>query len=310
LGQYVLKEKLGSGGMGEVYRAEHVLLRRPCALKLIRPERTGDPKNLRRFEREVQVTATLTHPNTVQIFDYGHTEDGTFYYVMEYLPGPNLEQLVKERGPLPPERIVHLLRQVCGALREAHAAGLIHRDLKPSNIMVCDRGGVHDVAKLLDFGIVDAPDTGPAGELTAQGQLLGTPLFMSAEQAAAMPDLDARSDLYSLGATAYFMLTGKAPFERGTTNLVIAAHLRDPVTPPHHLRADIPADLSAVIKRCLEKDPNQRYQDAASLEKALAGCECAGGWSEERAVEANQAQAAGDGEPRVSTTELERRWGV
>jgi serine/threonine-protein kinase len=306
LGQYVLKENLGSGGMGEVYRAEHALLRRPCALKLIRPERAGDPKNLRRFEREVQATAALTHPNTVQIYDYGHTADGTFYYVMEYLPGPNLEQLVKEHGPLPPERIVHLLRQVCGALREAHAAGLIHRDIKPSNIIVCERGGLPDVAKLLDFGIVDAPDAGPGAELTAQGQLLGTPLFMSAEQAAGMPDLDARSDLYSLGATAYFMATGKAPFERGTTILVIAAHLRDPVMPPHYLRTEVPPDLSAVIQRCLEKDPSQRYPDAASLEKALAGCKCAGRWTEERAVQANH--AAGVGVPRVSTTELERRW--
>jgi serine/threonine-protein kinase len=310
LGQYVLKEKLGSGGMGEVYRAEHALLRRPCALKVIRPERAGDPKNLRRFEREVQVTATLTHPNTVQIFDYGHTEDGTFYYVMEYLPGKNLEALVKETGPLPPDRVVHLLRQVCGALREAHAAGLIHRDIKPSNIIVCERGGLQDVAKLLDFGIVDAPEAGPGGELTAQGQLLGTPLFMSAEQAAGMPNLEARSDLYSLGATAYFVLTGKAPFERATTNLVIAAHLRDPVTPPHHLRTEVPADLSAVIQRCLEKDPSQRYPDAASLEKALAECKCAGEWGEDRAVQANRAQAGGDSEPRISTTELERRWSI
>ena len=309
LGQYLLKEKLGTGGMGEVYRAEHVLLRRPCALKLIRPDRTSDPKNLRRFEREVQVTATLTHPNTVQIFDYGHTEDSTFYYVMEYLPGKNLEDLVKETGPLPAERVVHLLRQVCGALREAHAAGLIHRDIKPSNIIVCERGGVLDVAKLLDFGIVDAPDPNADGDLTAQGQLLGTPLYMSAEQAAGMPDLDARSDLYSLGATAYFLLSGKAPFERSTKNLVIAAHLRDTVTPLHTVRTEIPADLSAVIQRCLEKDPKLRFPDAASLEKALAECQCAAQWSEERAVEAKSAGATGTGEPRVSTTELERRWG-
>ncbi len=275
LGQYVLKEKLGAGGMGEVYRAEHVLLRRPCALKLIRPERAGDPMNLRRFEREVHVTATLTHPNTVQIFDYGHTADGTFYYVMEYLPGKNLEELVKDGGPLPPERVVHLLRQVCGALREAHAAGLIHRDIKPSNIIVCERGGVGDVAKLLDFGIVDAPDAGHGGELTAQGQLLGTPLYMSAEQAAGVGELDARSDLYSLGATAYFLLTGKQPFDRATNNLIIAAHLRDPVTPPHLVRTEVPPDLSTLIMRCLEKDPAQRFQDTISLEKALAECKCA-----------------------------------
>src|SRR5262249_1895441 len=157
LGQDVLKEKLGEGGLGEVYLAQHVLLRRPCALKLIRPERAGDPTNLRRFEREVQATATLTHPNTVQVYDYGHTDDGTFYYVMEYLPGLTLEALVKQAGPLPPARSIHFLRQVCGALAEAHASGLIHRDIKPGNVMICERGGTSDVAKLLDFGLVLPP---------------------------------------------------------------------------------------------------------------------------------------------------------
>jgi tRNA A-37 threonylcarbamoyl transferase component Bud32 len=276
LGQYVLRERLGAGGMGEVYRAEHLLLRRPCALKVIRPERAGDPMNLRRFEREVQVTATLTHPNTVQIYDYGHAADGTFYYVMEYLPGPNLEQLVKREGPLKPARAVHLLRQLCGALCEAHAAGLVHRDIKPSNIIVCERGGMADVAKLLDFGMVAVPDAAQALVLTEQYQVLGTPQFMSAEQAAGLSDLDARSDLYSLGVTAYFMLAGKSPFERATPNLMFAAHLRDAVTPLHMLRSDVPADLSAVVGRCLEKEPHQRYPDAASLESALAECQCAG----------------------------------
>lgn len=306
LGQYVLKEKLGTGGMGEVYRAEHVLLRRPCALKLIRPERAGDPKNLRRFEREVQVTATLTHPNTVQIFDYGHTEDGTFYYVMEYLPGKNLEELVAETGPLSPDRVVHLLRQVCGALREAHAAGLIHRDIKPSNVIVCERGGITDVAKLLDFGIVDAPSGGPEGDLTGLGQLVGTPLYMSAEQAAGLP-LDARSDLYSLGATAYFLLTGRSPFARATNNLVIVAHLRDDVTPPHLVHSGIPADLSEVIVRCLEKDPAKRYPDAAALDKALAACACASDWTEQVILDGSQTEATHDGKLRANTTEFERR---
>jgi serine/threonine protein kinase len=305
----VLKERLGAGGMGEVYRAEHVLLRRPCAIKLIRPERAGNPKNLRRFEREVQVTATLTHPNTVQIYDYGRADDGTFYYVMEYLPGVNLEQLIKQHGPLPPERAVHLLRQLCGALREAHAAGLIHRDIKPSNVIVCEQGGMHDVAKLLDFGIVDAPGAAPGEAITAQDQLLGTPAYMSVEQASGASDLDARSDLYSLGATAYFMLTGLPPFDRPTINLTIAAQLRDPVTPPHYVRTGVPADVSAVIVKCLEKDAAQRFQDAAELGRALAACECAGGWTEKRAAEAAQAPAPGDEGP-LSTRELERRWGI
>src|SRR5438477_2012920 len=154
IGQYRLKQILGFGGMGAVYLAEHVLLRRPCAIKLIRPDQAGDPRTLLRFEREVQATATLTHWNTIEIYDYGHADDGTFYYVMEYLPEMNLEDLVERHGPLPPERAVHLLRQVCQALREAHGIGLIHRDIKPSNILACERGRVYDVAKLLDFGLV------------------------------------------------------------------------------------------------------------------------------------------------------------
>src|SRR5262249_9075166 len=176
LGQYRLKERLGAGGMGEVYLAEHALLKRPCAIKLIRLERAGDPRNLVRFEREVQATAALSHANTVEIYDYGHAADGTFYYVMEYLPGLDLERLGGGPGPLPPERAVPLLRQVCGALREAHAAGLIHRDLKPGNVLVCRRGGLADVAKLLDFGLVRAPGLDQDGQkLTQEGALAGTP---------------------------------------------------------------------------------------------------------------------------------------
>ena len=154
LGQYRLRRRIGAGGMGEVYLAEHQLLKRPCAVKLIRPDDVADPRALERFEREVRLTATLSHPNTVEIYDYGRTEDGTYYYVMEYLPGLSLAELVERHGPLPPGRVVYLLRQVCGALREAHAAGLIHRDIKPSNIFAARRGGMDDVAKLLDFGLV------------------------------------------------------------------------------------------------------------------------------------------------------------
>jgi serine/threonine-protein kinase len=284
LGQYRLKERLGAGGMGEVYLAEHVLLRRPCALKLIRPERAGDPLHLLRFEREVQATAALSHPNTVQVFDYGHAEDGTFYYAMEYLPGLNLEELVKRHGPLPPERVIHLLRQACGALHEAHAAGLIHRDIKPSNIITCQRGGLHDVAKLLDFGLVRSPDfsTG-ADNLTQEGAIAGTPAYMSPEQADSKVNLDARSDIYSLGAVAYYVLTGQPPFVRPTPLQTLIAHVYERPTPPDQLQADVPSDLQAVVLRCLEKDPAQRFADARSLDRALAGCQAAGGWTEERA---------------------------
>jgi serine/threonine-protein kinase len=275
LGQYRLKQLLGAGGMGEVYLAEHQLLRRPCALKLIRPERAGDPTSLRRFEHEVQVTATLTHPNTIEIFDYGHAADGTFYYVMEYLPGPNLEQLVQQHGPLPPGRAVHLLRQVCGSLAEAHAIGLIHRDIKPSNIIACQRGGLDDVAKLLDFGLATGHGLGAGGaKLTQEGAITGTPAYMSPEQAAGREAVDARSDIYSLGAVAYFLLTGQPPFRRATAVQTLAAHLDDAVVPPTRLQPGLPADLEAVALRCLEKDPARRFPNAEVLDQALAQCAC------------------------------------
>jgi serine/threonine-protein kinase len=305
MGQYRLKELLGAGGMGEVYLAEHVLLRRPCALKLIRPERAGDPRHLLRFEREVQATAALTHPNTVQVYDYGHAEDGTFYYAMEYLPGLNLEELVKQHGPLPPERAVHLLRQACGALHEAHAAGLIHRDIKPSNIIACTRGGWHDVAKLLDFGLVRSDGLGEGREhLTQEGAIAGTPAYMSPEQADGKQGLDARSDLYSVGAVAYFLLTGQPPFVRPTPLQTLVAHLSDPPIPPDQLRAGVPPDLQAVVLRCLEKDPARRFSDARSLDQGLAGCQAAGLWTEERAAAwwAGQARSADGAKPAADST--------
>jgi serine/threonine-protein kinase len=285
LGQYQLRKRLGAGGMGEVYLAEHTLLKQPCAVKLIRSEHAGDPATLRRFEREVQATARLKHWNTVQIYDYGHAADGTFYYVMEYLPGITLDQLVKLNGPLPPARAVHLLRQACLALREAHANDLIHRDIKPANIMVCARGGAHDVVKLLDFGLVKV--VGPAradSTLTQEGAIAGTPAYLSPEQASGKQDLDCRSDIYSLGAVAYFLLSGQPPFQREQALQMIIAHVVDPVRPLTDLRPDVPADLQAVVLRCLEKEPGKRFGDVGSLEQALAACTCAGAWDEEAAA--------------------------
>jgi serine/threonine-protein kinase len=286
LGPYQLKRRLGAGGMGEVYLAEHVLLLRPCAVKLIRPERAGDPISLRRFEREVQAMATLTHPNTVEVYDYGHTADGTCYYAMEYLPGLDLEHLVNRHGPVSPGRAVHLLRQVCGALAEGHAIGLIHRDIKPSNVMVCERGGRYDVAKLLDFGLVRVPTwaQGEGSTLTQVGTLAGTPAYMAPEQAAGKVDMAGRSDLYSLGAVAYFLLTSRPPFVRQTAVQTLAAHLSEAVVPPGQLRPEVPADLEELVLRCLEKDPARRFPDAVVLEQALAQCVCAGDWSGTAAV--------------------------
>jgi serine/threonine-protein kinase len=282
LGQYRLVRRLGAGAMGEVYLAEHALLRRPCAVKLISAAHVGDEKRVARFEREVQATAALTHPNALQVYDYGRAEDGTFYYAMEYLPGLDLDQLVERHGPLPPGRAIHLLRQVCGALREAHAAGLIHRDVKPGNVIVCERGGRPDVVKLVDFGLVRAAE--PDGEkLTQDGAIAGTPAYMSPEQAEG-EELDGRSDLYSLGAVAYFLLTGRPPFLKGTALQLLYAHVRESVRPPSAVRAGVPADLEAVVLRCLEKDVEKRFPDCQALDNALAACQQASRWSEAEAA--------------------------
>jgi serine/threonine-protein kinase len=282
LGQYRLVRQVGTGGMGEVYLAEHQLLKRPCALKLIRSACAADPTTQERFEREVRLTATLSHPNTVEIYDYGRSEDGTYYYVMEYLSGLSLADLVERHGPLPPARAVFLLRQVCGALREAHGAGLIHRDIKPSNIFAARRGGMGDIAKLLDFGLVLPAASSGAAQLSGEGRILGTPLFMSPEQATGSQELDERSDIYALGAVAYFLLTGRSPFEGESGIRLLIAHARDPVIPPSRVRTGIPRDLELVVLRCLAKDPAERFPDAEDLRRALVECACAEDWDQDQ----------------------------
>jgi serine/threonine-protein kinase len=284
LGHYRLMQRLGAGGMGEVYLAEHRMLKRPCAIKLIHPDQAGDPQVLARFEREVRVTARLSHWNTVEIFDYGRTDDGTFFYVMEYLPGLSLEELLDRHGPLPPERVVHFLRQACQGLREAHGNGLIHRDLKPGNVFAAQRGGLFDVVKLLDFGLVKPLAETRAARLTQEGVISGTPLFMSPEQARGQPDVDARSDIYSLGAVGYALLAGRPPFEGTSSMEVMIAHVRDEVPRPTTYQPDLPADLEQVILRCLAKKPEDRFQDVDSLEQALADCAAADQWTQSLAA--------------------------
>jgi len=282
-GQYKLKRLIGTGGMGEVYLAEHMLMKRPCAIKVIRPEKAGDPKVLARFEREVQATAKLSHWNSVDIYDYGRTDDGTFYYVMEYLPGMNLSELVKSDGAVPPSRAIHLVRQICNALSEAHEHGLVHRDIKPANIFAAIRGGRHDVAKLLDFGLAKPLlDVGSA-KLTQKGAITGSPLFMSPEQATGDRDPDARSDIYALGAVLYFLVTGRPPFDDEQPMKVIIAHAHDAAPPPSQLNADVPDDLEQVILRCLNKGPADRFQTACDLAAALEDCRDYGRWTRENA---------------------------
>lgn len=286
LGQYRLKNRLGYGGMGEVFLAEHLLLKRPCVVKLIRSERAADPSTQARFEREVKAMATLTHWNTVAVFDYGRTVDGTFYYVMEYLPGLSLQELVATYGAMPAARVVALLRQVCAALHEAHAIGLIHRDIKPSNILVCPWGGLHDVVKLLDFGLVlhgatRASASADEGKLTREGFIVGTPDFLSPEQAQDGDTVDGRSDLYSLGAVGYFLLTGQTVFPRKNAMQVVVAHVHEPVPP---LPSSIPRPLVAIVRRCLEKRPADRFQTGKELDEALAEVAADLPWREEDAA--------------------------
>jgi serine/threonine-protein kinase len=284
-GQYHILDKLGTGGMGEVYLAEHQLLKRPCALKLIRPEAGTDPIALARFEREVQSAARLSHPNTIEIYDYGHTDDGIFYYVMEYLPGLSLQDLVKKFGPPPIGRVIYLFRQVCAGLAEAHTLGLVHRDLKPANIFVAFRGGEADVAKVLDFGLVKLTSDPSDVSLTSDQRVSGTPLYMSPEQAVGDQALDGRADIYALGCMIYFVVTGQPPFQGASSFEVMMAHARDPVVPPSQVRGDVSPDLEQVILRCLAKKANDRFPDVRALARALAACAAAADWDADKAKE-------------------------
>lgn len=280
LGQYRLRRKLGQGGMGEVYLAEHALLKRPCAVKRIHPKFLHSVEQIKRFEREVQTTARLRHPNTVEIFDYGRAEDGTFYYVMEYLPGMSLEELVNCHGPMPAERAVHLIRQVCGALREAHRMGLIHRDIKPSNIVVLPDGSPHDQVKLVDFGLVQslAADADPEAKITRDGLIVGTPEYMSPEQAQGM-GLDERSDLFSLGSVFYFLLTGREAFHRDNPVKTLLAVVNEEPVSARRIIPFVPDDVAAVLDRCLVKSLAERVSKAGDLESELNACACADDWT-------------------------------
>ncbi|QDU60918.1 Serine/threonine-protein kinase PknB [Planctomycetes bacterium Pan216] len=283
LGKYRLGQKLGAGGMGEVYLAEHSLIRRPCAVKLIHPSQSRDRVLLRRFAREVQATAALTHWNTIEIYDFGYANDGTFYYVMEYLPGLNLNQLVRSYGPQPPGRVVHIVRQACAALNEAHQRGLIHRDIKPGNLIIGPRGGIPDIVKILDFGLVLVPEESRVNpKLTMHGQVAGSPAYMAPEQASGTGVYGPQSDLYSLGAVAYWLLTANLVFDRTTAMMMMAAHINETPAVPSQLRADTPRDLEKVVMRCLEKDPADRFASAKELDLALSQCACANDWPQER----------------------------
>jgi eukaryotic-like serine/threonine-protein kinase len=302
LGNYRIKRRLSTGGMGEVYLAEHRRLNRPYAIKLIRPEMAVNPTNRRRFEREIQAMARLTHFNTVEIVDYGHAPDGAFYYVMEYIEGLNLGELVQRFGPLEPGRVVYLLRQLCAALAEAHTAGLIHRDIKPGNLMLTEQAGLFDVLKVLDFGLVQhvGPSEGDE-KLTQSGLIMGTPGYMSPEQATGNADI--RSDIFSLGAVGYFLLSGHAPFGGRGIQQIVTSLTQEP-TPLNDLRKEVSPDVAAVIHRCLRRSPDDRFQDIEQVAQALGECTSTLAWNSRQA--ADWWQSAGDtvrgGEPANGET--------
>jgi serine/threonine-protein kinase len=279
MGSYRLKEKIGSGGMGEVWRAEHRLLARPAAVKVIRPEALEGRERSetsavlqRRFEREARATAALRSPHTVALYDYGTTDDGRFYYAMELLDGLDLEALVREHGAQPPARAVHLLKQVCLALAEAHENGLVHRDIKPRNLFMCRLGVEYDFLKVLDFGVAKHRFEGDpaATQLTTRGLAIGTPAYMAPEAALGSVDPDPRMDLYSLGCVAYWLLTGQEVFGQDTPVAAVLAHLQnEPIPPSRRSGRPIPAALDEIVLRCLSKSPDERPQSALELYNEL-----------------------------------------
>ena len=288
MGYYELTERLGSGGMGEVWRAKHRMLARPAAIKLISPEALGAGGDLsatliRRFEREAQTTATLQSQHTVQVYDFGVTDEGALYYVMEYLQGLDLQSLVEKYGPVPPERAVHFLLQILESLDEAHQAGLVHRDIKPANIIASKYSIHYDFIKVLDFGLARCIET-PGGAGTLFPMVAGTPAFMAPESALNANDADARADLYAVGAVAYWLLTGRLLFEGLTGYETLLEQVNAmPVPPSHRTETTIPAELERIIMACLEKDPHKRPQSAAELMSLLKAVPLASSWTSNRA---------------------------
>jgi hypothetical protein len=286
MGSYQLVRMLGKGGMGEVWQAHHRMLARDAAIKLIQPEllargsgREADQVQ-RRFRQEAKITASLRSPHTVELYDFGVTEDGVFYYVMELLDGIDLGTLVAKFGPQPTARAVHILRQMCLSLKDAHRHQMIHRDIKPNNIFLCRMGTEYDFVKVLDFGLVKALNA-KEGAMTAEGGTMGTPDYMAPEMALGRNDIDARCDLYGVGCVAYWLLTGKQVFEARSGMPMMLAHVREmPVRPSERSGLAIPHSLEEIVMRCLAKEPAERYASAEELDRALGSCaNLGGGWT-------------------------------
>jgi serine/threonine protein kinase len=281
LGQYRLEERLGSGANGIVYKGHHAMLRRPTAIKMLNVDIVNET-SIQRFEREVQITCKLNNPHTVAIYDYGRTPEGVFYYAMEYLDGIDLQALVDKYGPQPEGRVIRILKQICSSLYEAHSLGLVHRDIKPANVMLNRRGGVPDVVKVLDFGLVRALDEAKQARQT--GGMTGTPLYMSPE-AIQTPDLvDARSDLYAVGAIGYFLITGQPVFNATSLVELCQRHVTSvPDAPSQRLGKAVSPELESALLACLEKDRAKRPQTARALDDLLDLAPTAGSWSKNEA---------------------------
>jgi serine/threonine-protein kinase len=285
MGGYQLVERLGSGGMGEVWLARHRMLARQAAIKLIRAEMLAHgaetaAASLKRFEREAGAIASLHSPHTVALYDYGVTEDGRFYFVMELLNGLDLETFVRRFGPVPAARTIHILRQICDSLAEAHSRGLTHRDIKPRNILLCRLGWTFDFVKVLDFGLVKMHDSRTQTQLTQEGHAAGTPAFMAPEVALGKFDVDPRADLYGLGCVAYWLLTGQLVFPEPAAAAMIVAHVQATPAPPSS-RTDnaVPPCLEQLVLECLRKDRTARPQSAREIARRLDACDCGGPWT-------------------------------
>jgi eukaryotic-like serine/threonine-protein kinase len=283
LGAYALKRRIGEGGMATVYLARHDLLRRPAAVKLLKPARATD-EMIARFEREVQMASSLAHPNTVEIFDFGRTRDGLFYYAMEYLDGLTVSEILARQNPIPVARAIHILRQVCAALTEAHGKGVVHRDIKPENIMVCRYGGVYDHVKILDFGLVKHVSEKHSRDLTRSLRILGTPLYMAPERLRNPADVDARVDIYALGAVAFLMLTGRKLFE-SSDDLELTSKILNEEPPRASERAPqpIPVELDLLVLSCVEKRREDRPQRVADLVEAFDALALEHRWTQREA---------------------------
>jgi hypothetical protein len=298
LGQYRILRKIGEGGMGTVFLAEHALIRRPTALKMFTPDRNA-PEQVRRFEREVQVTAQLTHPNTVSVYDYGRDESGVFYYVMEMIDGVDLDELVMLNGPMALARAIHVSRQLAGSLAEAHGCGIVHRDVKPANVMLTRRGGIHDFVKVLDFGLAREHDT--KTHLTQAGVLLGTPLYMAPELLNGGESATPRSDIYAAGCVMFFLLTGKDAFSGTTVAAIIAKHaMGNPYRLEKEILGPCPNDLIELVHRCIAVEPEARFQDGTELSVALEELALRHPWTAQDALQAWQKQRSKSSRPPPS----------